>query len=342
MRIFEGVGDAHPSSHLGTSAFSRLRARIRGGTTPRLTVVVAVLACVVGSGLWRVAPSEARARNGLIAYSQETDQCDNDNGCGSYVRTVGPRGRGRRKMPCSTGPRQGCADVLPVFSPRGRRLATAANEINFIEDEKGRLLFEDLLAVRDVSGRVRRTISQLEKGITAVAWSADARQLGFSTLRGIYTVRPDGTDQKLFSDERAGDLAWSRQGRLAWTPMNGGRIRVTNRARIRVRRLRVFAYSVAWSPSGRRLAYITTDETLKTVSANGRNRRTLTTRCDGPQSGFGFDSDVAWSPDGRQLLCSSLQRGLLAVNVRTGRVRTVVRGNFSAITSFDWQKAPRR
>jgi hypothetical protein len=77
MRIFEGVGDAHSSSHLGTSAFPRLRARIRGGTTPRLTVVVAVLACVVGSGLWRVAPSEARARNGLIAYSQETDQCDN-------------------------------------------------------------------------------------------------------------------------------------------------------------------------------------------------------------------------------------------------------------------------
>jgi WD40 repeat protein len=245
-------------------------------------------------------------------------------------------------MPCSTGPRQGCADVLPVFSPRGRRLATAANEIGFIEDEKGRLLFEDLLAVRDVSGRVRRTISQLEKGITAVAWSADARQLGFSTLRGIYTVRPDGTDQKLFSDERAGDLAWSRQGRLAWTPMNGGRISVTNRARIRVRRLRVFAYSVAWSPTGRRLAYITSEGTLKTVSANGRNRRTLTRRCDGPQSGFGFDSDVAWSPDGRQLLCSSLQRGLLAVNVRTGRVRTVVRGNFSAITSFDWQKAPRR
>jgi WD40 repeat protein len=106
--------------------------------------------------------------------------------------------------------------------------------------------------------------------------------------------------------------------------------------------LRVFAYSVAWSPTGRRLAYITTDETLKTVSANGRNRRTLTRRCTGPQTGFNFQSDVAWSPDGRQLLCSSLERGLLAVNVRTGRVRTVVRGNSSPITSFDWQRARRR
>lgn len=312
----------------------------RGAITPSAGLVAAVLVGVLGATLLDAASSDARARNGLIAYSQETDRCGSDE-CESYVWTVGPNGKGRHRLECSTD-FGGCGDELPVFSPGGRRLATAANEIDFTQDA----IPKDILAVRDVDGRVRKTIPHTRGGITALAWSGDGTRLAFADSRGIFVLGRDGTGQRRFRKTRAGDLAWSRQGRLAWTPEFSGRIAVTNEARTRVSRLAVGGTSLAWAPDGRRLAYYASDgEVVKIIRVGAGRRtgrpRTVTRRCTG-EVGINVDTDIAWSPDGRQLLCTTFDRHLIAVNVRTGRTRVVAGGpNRFSIRSFDWQRAPR-
>lgn len=78
------------------------------------------------------------------------------------------------------------------------------------------------------------------------------------------------------------------------------------------------------------------------ASPDGARRRVLTSRCSTDL----FDG-VAWSPDGRQIACQSRsgmpdrQTGLIAINVRTKRLRLIVRGALH-IGAMDWQPLPRR
>jgi Tol biopolymer transport system component len=222
------------------------------------------------------------------------------------------------------------------------RLATATKAARFTEDART----EDLVAVRDLAGRVLATASPLvDEEVAALAWSGDAKRLAFTSFGRIYVVRADGTDRRwVLRRYRAEDLAWSREGRLAWTPPRGGRLRVTNRARSRVvRKLRVTATRVAWSPGGRRLAYLAPGKVVRTIGVDGRSRHTVTRRCTGQSESDIIDTDIAWSPDGRQLLCTTSKEQLISVNLQTRRTRVLVRAPASVpITSFDWQRVPRR
>lgn len=283
--------------------------------------------------------SEARSRNGLIAYTQETNSCD-DLGCGSFIWTAQASGRAKRRLECSTARRFGCIDVLPDFAPDGRLLATATGGVSDFTDGRKP---KDIVAVRRPRGDVVTRIPQYGRQMTALAWSPDAKQLAVGTDRSIYIVASDGSGEELFRRTRVADLDWSSRGRLAWTNEFGRQVFITNDARTSVRSLPVKATGVAWSPSGRRLAYVTPKNVVRTIGANGRDRQTITRRCTGDQAS-GLGSGIAWSPDGNQLLCTAGVEStrLIALNVRTGRTRTIVRGTKKLpVTSFDWQRAPR-
>jgi len=307
--------------------------------TARIASVAGVALATVGMAMASPLEGEARPRNGLIAYTQETNSCD-DLGCGSFVWTSQASGRAKRRLECSTARRLGCIDVLPDFAPDGGFLATATGGVSAFTDS-GKP--KDIVAVRDPRGDVLTRIPEFGRQMTALAWGPDGRQLAVATDRSIYIVARDGTDEQLFRRALVVDLDWSSRGRLAWATEFGAQVFVTNDARTQVRRLVVKATGVAWSPSGQRLAYVTPRNVVKTIGANGRDRRTVTRRCTGDQAS-GLGSGIAWAPDGTQLLCTAGVEStrLIAVNLETGRTRTIVRGTKKLpVTSFDWQRAPR-
>ena len=97
------------------------------------------------------------------------------------------------------------------------------------------------------------------------AWSPDGRFLAFVQTekpRGVYTVRPDGTDMQ------------------------------------RVMRLNQPTIHVSWSPDGAAFYAITDELELYVIEADGRGLRQVSL---GSSSGDPGETRVAWSPDGRRI-----------------------------------------
>lgn len=262
------------------------------------------------------------ARNGLIAFSKKVT-CDRAGFCFYSVETIGPRGKGRRRLSCGQGTRKFCSDAYPRFSPNGRLLAIGTDDFD-----------EDFVSVRRVGGRVRRTYS-LGTSLVDLAWSPSGRRIAFNEFTRIsfldlttgsvkpYRRTPDGED-----------VTWSRDGRLAWTSFSAGDIFVTDRSRRRVRRIRLFAASEPrFSPHGTKIAYLGHNGAY-VIGIRGRSRPRFIGRCETQET------EVAWSPDGREIAChkDAPAGGLIAYNVRTRQRRTIVRVGFPF--SIDWQRRP--
>lgn len=296
-------------------------------TQPRgaLSLLRGLVAVALTAAALATATAEARVGNGLIAYSVEGDACD-VLGCVSRVWTIHPDGRARRKLPCSTRVDFGCVDHHPIFSPRGRRLATGTDGVSEgLAEGRPR----EVIAVRDPQGNVLRRIAVTGRPVSDLAWSGDGGRLAYNSLSPVYIVRRDGTRSRFYRKVNGDNIAWSRQGRLAWTTKDGT-LFVTDASRRRVRRLKTRAGPPRWSPNGRHLAYKTgTDNRLEVLRPNGEGRRIVTRRCNADED------SVAWSPDGRQILCSTLAGSLLAVRVASGRSKIVLRGLFPQ--ELDWQ-----
>jgi len=271
------------------------------------------------------APAEARFTNGLIAYSVEGDACDL-LGCTSRVWIARSDGRGRRRVQCATRLESGCVDRHPNFSPRGFRLATGTDGV-FEGLAEGRP--REVIAVRDSRGSILRRIPTPGRPITGLAWSGDGLRLAYNSVSPIYLVGRDGRGERFYRRAGGDHVAWSRQGRLAWTN-RVGRLFVTDRSRRRVRKLPVLAGPPRWSPGGRRLAYITgRDNRLEIIDAEGSGRKVISRRCSADDEG------VAWSPDGGQILCANLRGDLLAIRLGSRNARVILRGVFPK--EFDWQ-----
>lgn len=264
----------------------------------------------------------ATDKNGRIAYT--VFQRANGGEFFASVRTVRPDGSRRRMLPCATPTAEGrCRDADPVYSQDGRRLATSGFETPGV-------------AIRASQGRILRGLDETGP----VAWSPGRRYLALASapLR-LFDLR-DGRSRRLGGDA-SNAVAWSRQGTLLFGPSADRGdfvVREPSGRRSTILRNRQGDAPIDWAPSGRRFAY--TCDGVCVARKDGGKRRLVTRRC----SPFGR---FAWSPDGQQIACASRlglgpkQRGLIAINVRTKRLRVIVRGGVN-LGAIDWQPLPRR
>ena len=132
----------------------------------------------------------------------------------------------------------------------------------------------------------------------------------------VHAIRADGKDERVVRRlPRSFDCCglWSpRRDAIAFKDMQG-RLLVMRLGDRRTRVLTGRATSFAWSPTGRRVAYMTRYDRpeIFTVGADGRDRRRIAgatrgtaARRDTPASGaavYFFYGNLRWSPDGRML-----------------------------------------
>jgi WD40-like Beta Propeller Repeat len=200
------------------------------------------------------------------------------------VAVMNPDGRGRTNL--GTGDPTDAA-----WSPDGTRIAFLA-------------LYGGLLVI-DLDGKHKRRLTGSEEEGSPV-WSPDGKGVAFvrSSYAGaaIMFVDPDGS--KLHVLRRLeGDvvqLHWSPDGRsltlLHYFPErfeHGDLVTLSfpgGRVVRRVPRVGAPYTGVAWSPDGRRLAYVTSNFRLVAMNADGSGRRSL-------RDGW----DPVWAPDGRTI-----------------------------------------
>jgi TolB protein len=153
----------------------------------------------------------------------------------------------------------------------------------------------------------------------AAAWSPSGERVAFTTTRDgdaeIYTMRPNGTDLKRLTFNKADDLSpvWSPTGKqLAFTSDRGGgpQIYIMDADGGNTHRLTFsgdYNTSPSWSPKGDWIAYVCRD--------GDRRLKICADRADGQESvritesGPWDDESPSWAPNGRELMFTSNRTG---------------------------------
>jgi Tol biopolymer transport system component len=194
----------------------------------------------------------------------------------------------------------------PSWSPDGRRIA-------FRSAEKG------IYVVSTGGSGVRRLTGKWSLG---AAWSPDGRRIAFWSVRDgngeVYVMNADGSGQlKLTRNpSREGEPIWSPDGRKiaflrhfpAFEFGCGGGPRACYPSEVyvmnadgsgqkRLTRYRGWDSQTAWSPDGRKLAFVSYragNDEVYVMNADGSAQRNLTRNA-------ARDRLPAWSPDGRKI-----------------------------------------
>jgi len=198
----------------------------------------------------------------------------------------------------------------PVWSPDGRRIA-------FLSRRDGNT--EVYVVMADGSGQ--RRLTRNARFFATPTWSPDGRKIAYEGGRdgnnGVYIVTADGNwGWRLARD--GGAPTWSPGRRIAF--VSGRKVYVTNadgsEHRILTRAWPGRTPSLAWSPDGRKLAFLRDGACgdfcfkLSVVNSDGSGLRDLTSKLGaGKGPGAGPASDPAWSPDGRKIAFVRLNAG---------------------------------
>jgi Tol biopolymer transport system component len=174
--------------------------------------------------------------------------------------------------------------------------------------------------VRDANG-AERLLAEVDA--TTLAWARDGRSLAYGSNDEIGVVTLDGARRRIVFAPRvvAGVLAWTpdsasiayarrpeaSEGTSVWLVSTDGR---ANRPFLS------HAQSVAWSPDGSRLAYLTDGGGLSVAAADGSDPQVRAA------VGFGYPvPTIAWSADGDTIL------------VLRSVVHPVIGGSFSRVVA---------
>jgi WD40 repeat protein len=216
-----------------------------------------------------------------------------------------------------------------AWSPDGTRIATGGEDGARIWDvERGTLA--------SPSGR---------RPVRALAWSRDGEQLDCVTLtKDLVHIARDGkeTQERLppFSDDRTMTFFYDE---TAWSP---DRRRLAHRSATRGTGLSLTVRDaetgvilfttplpinqiprLAWSPEGRRLAWVDHWRAGILDGSDGREHLTLPARLA-----------IAWSPDGTRLAAASSRqtRAVVVIDAETGKEVLLLRGHIENVCAVAW------
>ncbi len=236
--------------------------------------------------------------------------------------------------------RPGAEAGLPAWAPGGRRLAVVIAHAGTRQ-----------IATINADGTGLRRLTAPPGFSTAPVWSPDGRQIAFVSHRDhpnpeLYVMRGDGGGQTRLT--RDGVLLRPGVLHSVWLP-GGGRLAYVARVGLAEQAIWVVdasggtprristGYAPAWSPDGRRLAFVVArvgDAQIYVMDATGKNVRRITPA--------GTHLLPAWSPDGRWIAFVSIRGSDLALWVMrpdgTGQRRLgPIWGDLSLLPLFAWR-----
>ena len=160
--------------------------------------------------------------------------------------------------------------------------------------------------------RVQERQPRVAKGIMSPSISPDGRSVAFAAIGDLWLMRFGGKPENLTKDRFLDtEPAWSPDGKsLVWSTDRGGQLLdlwIRDMSSGQVRRLTSTegsAMGAAWSPDGRRIAFLNVDGVWRRASVNVVDVATGTvTQVHAPLFGPGNPS---WSKDGSRVLVAAL------------------------------------
>ena len=272
-----------------------MRSRAAAGA-PALALAVACAGVLAGSASATYPGADGRlvffAAAGCSSYSEAGDPCD---GAFNALITVAPGGGPARQIARCPGEQCSQAPLrTAVWSPDGRLIAVEGPE------DQG----SSQVAILTPDGALVRLLPVPAAGAEPLGWLPDGRRVAVLSGTHVLTVSVAGGRARALGAPY-GPRTWSVGGDVALLSPAGISVRraAAGRRRLLLRTGRRFGYGRPdWSPDGRRLAVVRTDQrtrlpTLLTVPARGgRSRVVVRGRAEGCELG-----DPVWAPSGTRL-----------------------------------------